>query len=137
VFHVVDAYLKTAKRDWSAERLAVVKQFEAKAREEKEKRESQRAKDTKPSLPLDKYAGKFRDELYGDLEVRLENDKLIMTHGAAFTADLEHWHYDTFRAKYRDKAVESQWVSFHLDSAGKVAAIAVPELAEFTVTAAK
>ena len=40
--------------------------------------------------------------MYGDASVRVENGALHASLGAAFDGTLEHWHYDTFRAAWRD-----------------------------------
>ncbi|MEX0678939.1 MAG: serine hydrolase [Pirellulales bacterium] len=131
MFHVLDRYLEGGKRDWSAEVLVRIKELEKKANEEKAKQEAERAKDTKPSLPLEKYAGTFSDELYGDCEVKLDADKLVLHRGPAIVADLEHWHYDTFRARFRDRVIDPQLVTFHLDASAKVKGIELPGLGEF------
>ncbi|MBI2827617.1 MAG: serine hydrolase [Planctomycetia bacterium] len=137
MFHVFDQFLKTGTRDWSGEGQAWVKKLEEQAREAKAKQEAERAKDTKPSLALEKYAGRYADELYGEAEITLEDGKLVLRRGPAFTADLEHWHYDTFRAKFRDRTIEPQLITFRLDAAGKVATIEMPGLGQFKAQAAK
>jgi CubicO group peptidase (beta-lactamase class C family) len=131
MFHVFDRYLGRQGRDWSTEALARVRELEKKAKDEKAKQEAERAKDTKPSLSLEKYAGNFADEMYGDAQVKVDNGKLVLERGPAIVADLEHWHYDTFRAKFRDPVIEPQLISFELDSSGKVKAIELPGLGEF------
>jgi hypothetical protein len=55
----------------------------------------------------------------------------------AFVADLEHWHYDTFRAKSRDHAIEPQLITFRLDLAGKVASLEIPQFGEFVIRTTK
>jgi CubicO group peptidase (beta-lactamase class C family) len=132
MFHVLDRYLNESGHNWSAEALARVKELEKKADEERAKQEAERVADTKPSLPLEKYTGTYSDELYGDAEIKLEDDKLVLHRGPAFVADLEHWHYDTFRAKFRDRVIDPQMVSFQLDASGKVKALEIPGLGEFT-----
>jgi CubicO group peptidase (beta-lactamase class C family) len=131
MFRIFDMALKPEPRDWSAESLARVKKLEEKTKEEKAKSEAERAKDTKPSLPLEGYVGKYANDLYGDIEIRSDAGKLVLERGPAFIADLEHWHYDTFRAKYRDRAIEPQLVTFHLNAAGKAASIEEPQLGLF------
>ncbi|HTM55396.1 MAG TPA: serine hydrolase [Pirellulales bacterium] len=129
--HVFDRFLKIAGRDWLAEDLSAQNETERKTKEAKTKLEASRAKDTKPSLPLEKYAARFTSELYGPATVTCKEGKLTMDRDGRFAADLEHWHYDTFRAKYQDKAMEPQLLTFELDSSGKVAAVEIPELGRF------
>jgi hypothetical protein len=69
--------------------------------------------------------------MYGDAQVKVENGKLVLERGPAILADLEHWHYDTFRAKFRDPVIEPQLITFELDASGKVKSIDLPGLAEF------
>jgi CubicO group peptidase (beta-lactamase class C family) len=77
---------------------------------------AERRASEKPSLPLASYAGTYRDRLYGDLTVTLENGKLVLrfSHTPSFTADLEPWHHDTFRTHWRDPVITKGFVTFPL-----------------------
>src|SRR3989475_4568319 len=77
---------------------------------------------SKPSLPLEKYAGRYRDDLYGDATITLENGRLVLrfSHSAAFTGDLEHWQYDTFVAHWRASHLEDADLTFSLDPHGSI-----------------
>lgn len=102
---IFDVFLNiTPKRDWNAEYLARTKQGEAAEAAEEKRIEESRVKDTKPSLALDRYAGTYVSTLYGDAKIETENGKLVLRLIPApnFVADLEHWHYDTFRLTWRD-----------------------------------
>ncbi len=131
MFHVFDAYIGGGKREWSSEGLAIVKQLEEQGKAEKAKQEAARAKDTKPSLPLEKYAGTYRDDLHGEATVVQKEGKLEFRKGPAFVGDLEHWHYDTFRAKFRDRMIDPRMITFRLDAQGKAAALVVGDLGDF------
>ena len=96
------------------------------------KQESERVKDTKPSLALENYAGNYQSEMYGDTKIVVENGKLILKRGAQFTGDLEHWHYDTFRVTWRDRQLGKGFVNFRLNSQGKVEVMGMENFAEFT-----
>jgi hypothetical protein len=71
------------------------------------------------SRPLDRYAGVYRDSLYGEVRVAFEDGKLMLRYGPAMVGALEHWHYDTFRAEWTDKTMEKELVTFHLDKKGE------------------
>ena len=75
---------------------------------------------TSPSLPLDAYAGTYVDPLYGGMIVKLENGKLALYFAGDEAADLEHWHYNTFRVHWRDRAYEDfdTLAAFSLDASG-------------------
>jgi hypothetical protein len=80
---------------------------------------------TSPSLPMNDYAGVFRDIAYGDIIVSIEQGKPVLrfSHTPAFTADLEHWHYDTFRLHWRDHYIPKGLITFTFGSNGKIDAI--------------
>ena len=71
------------------------------------------------------------------MTVRADGGKLLLSYGGESDGELEHWHYDTFRATYQDKAIEPQLITFELDAAGKVAALELPELGRFKREAEK
>jgi CubicO group peptidase (beta-lactamase class C family) len=79
-----------------------------------------RIADTKPSRPLDAYAGTYEDELHGAMVIRHENGKLTLQFAGSDTANLEHWHYDTFRVRWSDRAYEwyDTLATFTLDAEG-------------------
>jgi CubicO group peptidase (beta-lactamase class C family) len=83
------------------------------------------ARDTasRPSLPLAKYAGAYRDAWYGDISITLENGKLVMrfSHSPSLTGDLEHFQYDTFIARWRDRELRADaYVTFALKPDGSI-----------------
>ncbi|HEX8651504.1 MAG TPA: serine hydrolase [Pyrinomonadaceae bacterium] len=122
---VFDTFLGVPARDWSAELLAQSKQAKEAEKAEEKKLEGERAKNTKPSLPLQGYAGTYGGEMYGEAKVTEENGHLILRLVPApnFVGDLEHWQYDTFRIKWRDTVsypFPRGLVTFTLNAHGKV-----------------
>lgn len=79
-----------------------------------------RVEGTSPSRPLAEYAGTYENKLHGAMVVREENGKLSLQFGRGETGDLEHWHYDTFRVTWRDRAYSflDTFVTFTLDAKG-------------------
>ena len=116
----LDALLGVPPRDWNAEFMKSREKQRARAKEALEKRLAQRVMGTSPSLALEKYTGTYSDSMYGDARVRLENGKLALTFGRTFDGVLEHWHYDTFRARWNDRVLGQGFVTFALDADGKV-----------------
>jgi hypothetical protein len=86
---------------------------------------------THPSLALDKYAGTYSDSMYGNVTVRVENGKLALKYAKLSEAELAHWHYDTFRAMWRNRLLARSMVTFILDGNAKVASVKIENLAEF------
>ena len=125
MYRIFDAYLQAPAKDWSAELLKVSKAAQDLAKQSEKKKESERVKDTKPSLALDKYAGTFKDEMYGEVKVSHENGKLKVQFGAAFTGELEHWHFDTFRLIPKDRQMSKAFVTYAIGGDGKANEIRV------------
>jgi CubicO group peptidase (beta-lactamase class C family) len=75
---ILDAYVKAPRRDWIEIGSAYSAKRDAAARTIEEAAAKIEGSSGSPSLPLDAYAGTYRDPWRGDATVRLENDKLIL-----------------------------------------------------------
>ncbi|MGE0103690.1 MAG: serine hydrolase [Blastocatellales bacterium] len=128
---IFDSFLGVAPEDWSASMLKAFKTFEAQNKAAQKKQEDERVKDTRPTLALEKYAGTYENEMYGEVKVAVDGGRLVAAYGPSFVGDLEHWHYDTFRSVWRDKMLGKSNVQFLLDSQGKVAQVQLQNLGEF------
>ena len=115
-----DLHLKAPPRDWSGDMRKRLEAQMVRAREAQKRAEAQRVPNTKPSLPLASYAGTYVDSLYGEVVVREENGQLQLTFGPNWSAELEHYHFDTFRAKFATPVLPPVPVTFRLNAAGKV-----------------
>jgi CubicO group peptidase (beta-lactamase class C family) len=119
-----DVLVGAPKRDWNAEAVAQVAAGKKAADDEIAKSDAARVPNTKPSLALANYAGTYSDKMYGDVTIAEENGKLVMRFlpSPNFVADLEHWHYDTFRIKWRPSVAYNfprGFVTFSIDKDGK------------------
>lgn len=130
-YRVLDAYLGAPARDWSAIGLAQQKKAEAMQAKAELEAEAARARDSKPSLALERYAGTYADSMYGNATVKVENGKLVLRYGPTFEGDLEHWQYDTFRAIWRNPRLGKSFITFALDARGRVSDMDVEGLADF------
>jgi CubicO group peptidase (beta-lactamase class C family) len=125
MYRVFDAYLGAPPRDWSAEMRALYQRIEDSVKVAKREAEKKRVKGTRPSLPLARYQGTYADSLYGSVTVRLESGHLVLVPSEFLTADLMHWNYDTFRARYRNRWLGTSMVTFRLAEDGTPAALKV------------
>ncbi len=131
-YKIFDAFLGTKEqRDWSAEMLKTMKSLETQGKAAA-KMEAARVKGTSPSLDLEKYAGDYTSEMYGDVKISLENGKLTAKFGPNFTGELEHWHYDVFRVNWQDKVEGKAFISFRLNQQGKVAEMNMAGMGDFS-----
>ena len=107
----IDAYQKTGARLRAA--TATADRSTASARDAA----------SKPSLPLPKYAGTYVDAWYGDVIVAQEGEKLVMrfSHTPLLVGDMEHWQYDTFAVRWRDRELRADaFVTFALNPDGSI-----------------
>lgn len=137
-YRIVDMFLGDPIKDWSGASLSQAKESEAKAEEAKEAVKSSRVLNTKPSLEIDAYCGKYENEMYGRAEVKSEAGKLILYFNSKPAGMLDHWHYDIFRIS--DRGVEPLHFSGHLNDLflkftlniqAKVSALEIVDLAIF------
>jgi CubicO group peptidase (beta-lactamase class C family) len=119
MLNVFDRFLGGGSRDWSGELLKLYGDLQAKADAERTKEETQHVTGTAPSLALARYAGTYSDPLYGDVVVTLEGNRLQARYGTAFIGPLEHWNYDTFRAKWNAAWRGTALMTFVLDVKGE------------------
>lgn len=127
MYRVFDAYLGGPPRDWSTEMHAFYQRLQDSVKQVEKDVEKKRVGGTKPALPLARYAGVYRDSLYGSVTVRLEGRRLVLAPSEFLTADLEHWNYDTFRARYRNRWLGTSMVTFRLAEDGKPVALDLGE----------
>ncbi len=137
LFHVLDSYLGGSTTDWTAAFKAKDDEDRKQAAEIMKKASAGRAADSKPSLPLEKYAGVYEDAWYGPVTIKLDKGQAVFTldHTPAAVADLEHWQYDTFKAHWRDRTMEDAFLTFSLKPDGSIdhfTMSAVSPLADFS-----
>jgi CubicO group peptidase (beta-lactamase class C family) len=122
--HILDAYLGAEKAvNWVSVLDRVRKAQLASAEETERKSAAARVTNSQPSLPLEKYAGRYRDPWRDEATIAFEAGKLVLRfgHTAALVGDLEHWQYDTFVARWRDRSMHADaYVTFSLEPDGTI-----------------
>ncbi len=124
-YQVMDAYLGGNEVDWNQRYLASYQKRYDDAMAKRNKIHQARVKKTKPSLRLEDYVGVYRSQAYGKVEVKQVGKDLVLhfwdTEG--LEAKLEHWHYDTFIAVWKNPAQREEFMQFHLNKDAKVEAL--------------
>ncbi|MFQ5789450.1 MAG: serine hydrolase [Acidobacteriota bacterium] len=136
-YRILDAYLGVPATDWTAAHLEARKLRERKAAEEVAAIQAKRVQETAPSLPLSSYTGDYRDAMYGDATIEEQDGglRLRFTKSPPFQAQLEHWHYDTFVARWGHHSIPDAFVTFSLNPDGSIAEFkmkALSPLADFS-----
>ena len=122
-YRVLDHYLDAPAHDWLGAYRAVMARSDSSAAAGEARTAASRDSMVGPSLPLAKYAGTYRDPWYGDVAVAHENGRLAIrfSHTPALVGDLEHWQYDTFLARWRDRELRADaFVTFQLNPDGSI-----------------
>jgi CubicO group peptidase (beta-lactamase class C family) len=103
VMRVIDAYLGLPARDWSAEMLERARAHQRTRTARVANLRQVRVPGTKPSLPIQQYAGRYSGRFYGDAVVAIEDGHLVMRLLAnpQLVADLTHLQLDTFVLAWR------------------------------------
>lgn len=122
-YTVMDAFLGISDTDWAKRYLDGYKRSYESATRQREAIHEARAGDTKTSLTLDQYVGKYFSPAYETIEVSQNADGNLLIKlwdNEEVMADLEHWHYDTFRAVWRNRAQREEFLYFNLDKNGQI-----------------
>jgi CubicO group peptidase (beta-lactamase class C family) len=137
LYHVLDYYFRVSPTDWISAFNSAEDTQRKQAADVMKKAESDRNPNSKPSLPLEKYAGVYNDAWYGPITIRLDNGSLVISfdHTPTMTGDLEHWQYDTFKAHWRVRTIEDAFITFSLNADGTIGSAKMAEvspLADFS-----
>jgi hypothetical protein len=121
--------------DWIAAYHKLDEKQRADAAEKVAKQSGNRNADSKPSLSVTKYAGRYRDPWYGEITIAMERDALVLrfNHTPSLVADMEHWQYDTFKARWRDRSLDADaFVTFALNPDGTISQMKMVPISPLT-----
>ncbi len=122
-WHIVDYYLDAPATDWVDAYLKVRTRRDARTAEALKKATAARDETSRPSLALEKYAGTYTDAWYGNIKIVLKNGRLVLsfTKTPVLIGDLEHWQYDTFIVRWRDRELRADaYLTFALNPDGMI-----------------
>ncbi|MBZ5723420.1 MAG: serine hydrolase [Acidobacteriia bacterium] len=134
-FTILDRYLGAPETDWVTAFQEAAKQQAADSERAVNRAAGKRNADSRPSIALSAYAGRYRDPWYGDVIVAEQGGKLTIsfTHTRQLTGSLEHWQYDTFVARWRDRTLAADaYVTFSLGGDGSVSQVKLAPVSPMT-----
>ena len=85
-----------------------------------------RETDTQTRFSEAQMIGRYEDKLYGQVEVFRNDQGGLSLHfwdDGESLLDLEHWHHDTWLARYHNRAQREKFVFFSADAKGDVGAL--------------
>lgn len=120
---VLDAYLANSGTDWLAAYAAQVALSKDNADAHWRKLQAARDASSRPSLPLEKYAGTLRDPWYGDVSVTNEEGGLVLRFSRTpeLVGDLQPWQHDTFVVRWRERWLNADaFITYALNPDGSL-----------------
>jgi CubicO group peptidase (beta-lactamase class C family) len=123
-YHILDHYLEAEPQDWITAFDALRARGDSLVAERDRSAAAERDTASRPSLPLAGYAGTYADAWYGDVTIAEGEGGLEIQFGrtASLLGDLEHWQFDTFYVRWRDRELRADaFITFELAMDGSVA----------------
>lgn len=85
--------------------------------------------DTNPSWPLPAYTGKYISPLYGQAEVSLSGNTLLVNVNDVLLATVAHWNFNTFYGSYQKAWYGKALAQFSLNASGKIDGLVIGGMA--------
>lgn len=123
MYEVFDRYLGDGTRDWSQELKALYDRQAEQAAAARAAMEEGRVARTEPSHDLEAYVGRFGNDLYGAVEVSLEDGGLYVDRGPGLRGPAEHWHFDTFLVRWEGAWRGEAPLTFRSGADGSVSSV--------------
>jgi CubicO group peptidase (beta-lactamase class C family) len=121
---IADISMGKADFDWIADSRRLAEEAEPKAVAAAAGIDAKQAAGTQPSLPLDAYAGTWRDPWYGDILIERKGAGLWLSfaHTPTLKGRLEPYDGETFRTRFIDKREEDLLITFAITADDQAAA---------------
>ena len=120
---VLDHYIGADDTDWIAAWARVRSRGDSLLAARERRTVASRDSLSRPSLPLERYAADYEDAWYGTVSIAHDKGKLVMrfSHSPGMVGDLQHWQYDTFIVRWRDRELRADaFVTFALSAEGTI-----------------
>ncbi|NJC40452.1 CubicO group peptidase (beta-lactamase class C family) [Brevundimonas alba] len=129
---ISDIVMGKAGYDWIADSVRLRDQGDAASIAAAAEIDAKQAAGAAPSMPLEAYAGRWRDPWYGDIVVEARTTGrgrarktglwLEFTHTPALKGPLEPYDGETMRTRFPDKREEDTFITFRIENGAPVSA---------------
>ncbi|HEV7777468.1 MAG TPA: serine hydrolase [Luteibacter sp.] len=123
VYHVLDAYMHAPATDWVGAYADAAALSRKKIADRTAAVAASRSPTDKPSQPLAKYAGRYNDRWYGDIDVSMEHGglRIDFTKSQRMLGSLQPWKHDTFLVHWDDSQLHADaFIDFDVAADGSV-----------------
>lgn len=111
-------------RDWSAEFKPLYDGIRKQGEQQEAAIRAKRVQNTKPSLDLAAYVGRYGDPYYGEVAIAMVNGKLVLRVNKDLAGEMNHWQLDTFEAAWSLRWYGTSFVKFEISPiAGEVVSV--------------
>ncbi len=120
---ILNEFLALPEKNWVEHYVNKLKDYNAAKKEQQAEAAASVDKNSTPSLALSDYAQTYVDNWYGEIDIALENNRLVMQFGntPALRGSLEHYQHNTFIVRWDDRTLEADaYVNFNLNSDGSI-----------------
>lgn len=134
-YSALDAFLDVPRTDWVAAYGAAFDKAHGDADADWQAHLAARDATSKPSLPLARYAGTYRDPWYGDVVVEPRGDGLQLRFARTrdLVGRLEHWQHDSFIVRWDRRWLNADaFVEFQLDHDGRIREVRMEPVSPLT-----
>ncbi|MCA0398808.1 MAG: serine hydrolase [Bacteroidetes bacterium] len=122
IYSLIDYYAGAKKFDWLG---SFKTAYDKSLKEGANKADSMAPVNSlaKDSIPFSRYVGVYRDAVYGDISIALENNQptLRFIHSPLMVADLQYYRYQHYVARFRHRDLRTDaYVKLNLNETGAV-----------------
>jgi CubicO group peptidase (beta-lactamase class C family) len=122
-WRILDHYMGATPTDWI--KIIAAREAEDHAAElaKQGKANAARAAKSRPSLPLASYDGEYKDGWYGEVTIRHEGGKQLMSFARTpdLVGEMEHFQHDTFIVRWKQRNFNADaYVTFALNPDGSI-----------------
>ncbi len=123
LYSMMDIAIDQYTNDWVEYYLDRQEKAKLDEKEENEKRLATKDTEILPTIAIENFAGLYRDKMYGDAEIKFENNELTCTLLPAkkvFTSKMKHWNKNSFKVVFKDSFLPYGILNFELNKSNKV-----------------
>ncbi|MHB1329416.1 MAG: DUF3471 domain-containing protein, partial [Gemmatimonadales bacterium] len=130
-YRIIDLHLGAPVRDWSSELRGLMAFDRERNRKAAQALEAQRVSGAPPSRPLAAYAGRYRNELFGEVRIAAGQGGLEFQVPEGAYGTLQPWHYDVFRLRLTGTSAGGNFATFTIGRDGSVASVTIDGMGVF------